>query len=91
MFTSVAVQATLSNAVRVIDNNPGVGRGTVLNYVRILLLCTFAGYILASLFMTPGGAYLGAAKGLLVGLLVALAEWKSRRGKPVAVRSTRAV
>tara|TARA_R110002049_G_scaffold67693_5_gene175755 strand:- start:3516 stop:3683 length:168 start_codon:yes stop_codon:yes gene_type:complete len=55
------------------------------------MLCTVAGYVLALLFMTPGGAYIGAAKGLLVGLLVALAEWKSRRGKPVAIRGTRVV
>lgn len=68
-----------------------MGRGNLLNYIRILMLCTVAGYVLALLFMTPGGAYIGAAKGLLVGLLVALAEWKSRRGKPVAIRGTRVV
>jgi uncharacterized membrane protein YoaK (UPF0700 family) len=62
----------------------------VFNYVRILMLCTIAGYVLATLFMTPGGAHIGAVKGLLVGLLVALAEWKSRRNKPVVVRDTRA-
>ena len=88
MLLSVAVQTTLSSATKVM-HNLGAGRGTVFNYVRIMMLCTFAGYVLATLFMTPGGANLGAAKGLLVGLLVALAEWKSRRSKPVAVRGTR--
>ncbi len=61
----------------------------MFNYIRILLLCTLAGYVFALLFMTPGGAYVGAVKGLLVGVLVALAEWKSHRGKPVAIRGTR--
>lgn len=55
------------------------------------MLCTVAGYVLALLFMTPGGVYIGAVKGLLVGLLVALAEWKSQRSKPVAIRGTRVV
>ena len=63
----------------------------MINYIRILMLCTIAGYLLAVLFMTPGGANIGAAKGLMVGLLVALAEWKSRRNKPLEVRSGRVV
>jgi hypothetical protein len=59
------------------------------NYIRILMLCTIAGYVLAILFMAPGGANLGATKGLLVGLLVVWGEWKSKRHKPVAMRRTR--
>jgi hypothetical protein len=58
----------------------------MLTYLRILVLCTVAGYLLATLFMTPGGAVAGAAKGLLVGALVAWGEWKSRRNKTLAVR-----
>lgn len=58
----------------------------MLTYLRILVLCTVAGYLLATLFMTPGGAVAGAAKGLLVGALVAWGEWKSRRNKPLAMR-----
>ena len=61
----------------------------MFNYVRILMLCTAAGFGLAILFMTPGGAELGAAKGLVVGLLVALGEWKSRHNKPVPIRGAR--
>lgn len=61
----------------------------MFNYVRIMMLCTVAGYVLALLFMTPGGAQVGAIKGLLVGLLVALAEWKSRHNKPVPIRGAR--
>ena len=63
----------------------------MFNYIRILMLCTIAGYILAMLFMTPGGAHIGAVKGLMVGLLVALAEWKSRRNRPLEARSSRVV
>lgn len=64
----------------------GVGRGMLFNYIRIMALCTVAGYLLASLFMTPGGANIGAAKGLLIGIMVAWGEWKSRHPKPVRMR-----
>lgn len=58
----------------------------MLTYLRILALCALAGYLLATLFMTPGGAVAGAAKGLLVGALVAWGEWKSRRNKTLVLR-----
>ncbi len=58
----------------------------MFKYIRILGLCTVAGYLLASLFMTPGGANIGAAKGLLIGIMVAWGEWKSMHPKPVRVR-----
>lgn len=58
----------------------------MFNYIRILALCTLAGYLLASLFMTPGGASVGAAKGLLIGIMVAWGEWKSRHPKPARTR-----
>jgi len=58
----------------------------MLTYVKILALCTVAGYLLASMFMTPGGAMAGAAKGMLVGALVAWGEWKWRRAKAVGNR-----
>ena len=45
-------------------------------YIRILVLCAFAGYLLAAVFLTAGGVYAGAIKGLLVGMLVAGGEWK---------------
>jgi len=48
----------------------------VYRYIRILVLCAFAGYLLAAVFLTPGGVYAGAIKGLLVGMLVAGGEWK---------------
>jgi hypothetical protein len=53
----------------------------MIKYFKILLLCTLAGYLLATVFMAPGGAAAGGAKGLLVGVLVALGEWKSRLNK----------
>lgn len=65
---------------------PERGEGTMLNYIRILGYCTLAGYLLAMVFMTPGGASMGAAKGLLVGVLVAWGEWKSKQNKQVAMR-----
>jgi hypothetical protein len=58
----------------------------MFKYLRILALCTLAGYLLATIFMTPDGVAAGAAKGLLVGLLVACGEWKSRRNKTLAMR-----
>lgn len=58
----------------------------MLTYLRILALCTLAGYLLATLFIPTDGAAAGAAKGLLVGVLVACGEWKSRRNKTVAMR-----
>jgi hypothetical protein len=58
----------------------------MLRYVRILAWCTLAGYLLATVFMTPGGAAAGAVKGLLIGVLVACGEWKSRRNKILALQ-----
>jgi len=51
----------------------------MLGYLKILALCTLTGVFLATVFMTPGGATAGAVKGLLLGLLIAWGEWKSRR------------
>jgi hypothetical protein len=59
----------------------------MFKYIRILALCTLAGYLLASLFMTPGGASIGAAKGLLIGIMVAWGEWKSKHPKPLRIRT----
>ena len=58
----------------------------MFGYLRILALCAFAGYLLATVFMTPGGAAAGAVKGLLVGALVAWGEWKTRRNKALGLR-----
>lgn len=63
----------------------------MFNYIRILMLCTIAGYLLAIVFMSPGGANVGAVKGLLVGIMVAWGEWKSRHHKPVEVHQTSAM
>jgi hypothetical protein len=48
----------------------------VYRYIRILALCALAGYLLSAVFMSAGGVYAGAIKGLLVGMLVAWGEWK---------------
>jgi membrane associated rhomboid family serine protease len=56
-------------------------RGEVImkSCIRIMVLCTVAGFLLATVFMTPGGAAAGAVKGLLVGALIAWGEWNSKR------------
>lgn len=48
-------------------------------YIKILMACTVAGFILATVLMTPGGALAGALKGLLLGIVIAWGEWKSNR------------
>jgi hypothetical protein len=51
----------------------------MLGYIKILMTCTLAGFILATVFMTPGGGLAGALKGLLLGIVIAWGEWKSNR------------
>ena len=55
----------------------------MISYIRILGLCTVAGFLLATVFMTPGGATAGAVKGLLVGTFIAWGEWHSMRKEAV--------
>lgn len=55
----------------------------MISYIRILGLCTVAGFLLATVFMTPGGATAGAVKGLLVGTFIAWGEWHSKRKEAV--------
>ena len=51
----------------------------MLRYTKILVLCTLAGCVLATIFMTPGGAAAGALKGLLLGLVITWGDWRSGR------------
>ena len=51
----------------------------MLVYFKILMSCTIAGILLATIFITPGGALAGALKGLLVGTLIVWGEWNSNR------------
>jgi len=64
------------------------GEPNMFSFIRILVLCTVAGFLLATVFMTPGGAAAGAVKGLLVGILIAWGERKSKR-KEAAVSYVR--
>ena len=48
-------------------------------YIKILVGCAIAGFILATVFMTPGGGLAGALKGLMLGTVIAWGEWKSHR------------
>jgi hypothetical protein len=58
----------------------------MFTYLRILLLCTAGGYLLATVFISPGGAVAGAVKGLLLGALIVWGEWKSKRTKRSAIK-----
>jgi membrane associated rhomboid family serine protease len=60
-------------------NLPNREGGNMFGFFRILALCALGGFLLATVFMTPGGAAAGAVKGLLVGTLIAWGEWKSKR------------
>jgi hypothetical protein len=51
----------------------------MLDYFKILASCTLVGMLLATIFITPGGALAGALKGLLLGALIVWGEWKSHR------------
>ena len=51
----------------------------MLDYFKILASCTLVGMLLATIFITPGGALAGAVKGLLLGALIVWGEWKSHR------------
>lgn len=53
----------------------------MLNFLGTLLLCTLAGTLLASVFISPAGAVAGAAQGFFVGLLVAWGNRKARGKK----------
>lgn len=48
-------------------------------YFRIMVLCALAGFLVATLFMIPGGGAAGAVKGLLIGAFIAWGEWRSKR------------
>jgi membrane associated rhomboid family serine protease len=75
---SLAHGSRLYNAL-VTTNVPGREGVNMFSCIRIVSLCTLAGFLLATVFMTPGGAAAGAVKGLLVGALIAWGEWKSKR------------
>jgi hypothetical protein len=51
----------------------------MLGYLRIMVLCTLAGLVIATVFMTPGGVAAGAVKGLFLGILITWGEWKAGR------------
>ena len=55
----------------------------MLGYLKILVSCTVVGMLLATIFVTPGGAPAGALKGLLLGVLIAWGEWNSHRKEVV--------
>ena len=54
----------------------------MFTYIKILMVCTLAGGLLASLFVGPDGAAAGATKGFLIGTLIVWAEWKFNHSAP---------
>lgn len=58
----------------------------MFRYIRILVLCAIAGFLLATLFAIPEEATAGAVKGLFVGILIVWGEWKSKREKTDEVK-----
>jgi len=78
MVTSLMYQAQLVSAMAP-TGRPGIGEINMISFIRILVLCTIAGILLAAVFMTPGGVTAGAVKGFLVGTLIAWGEWHSKR------------
>jgi hypothetical protein len=51
----------------------------MIHTIKIVMACTIAGALLATVFMTPGGELAGGLKGLLLGCVIAWGEWKSSR------------
>ena len=58
----------------------------MFGFMREVILCATAGMLLSVVFLTPTGAAMGAANGLLVGICVGLGEWKARRGAQRTLR-----
>ncbi len=78
MVTSLRCQAQLVSAVAP-TGRPRIGEINMISFIRIQVLCALAGFLLATVFMTPGGVAAGAVKGFLVGTLIAWGEWHSKR------------
>jgi hypothetical protein len=78
---SLACESQLLSSVAV-TSRPKRGEVNMIIYIRILVVCSLAGFLLATIFMTPGGVSAGAVKGLLVGALIAWGEWNSKRKEP---------
>jgi hypothetical protein len=56
----------------------------MLEFVKCIVLCTLAGMLLASVFLTPAGAVAGAAQGFFVGALVGWGNRKAQREKKLS-------
>lgn len=51
----------------------------MLGFIWDLTLCTLAGLLLATVFISPAGALAGAAQGFFVGTFVACGKWQAQR------------
>ena len=51
----------------------------MFNVLRTMMICTAAGVLLSVAFLTPAGVVAGAISGLLIGVCVAMGEWRARR------------
>jgi len=62
----------------------------VLEFIKCIVLCTLAGMLLASVFLTPAGAVAGAAQGFFVGVLVGWGNRRAKREKKLSDAATTA-
>ena len=60
----------------------------MLEFSKCIVLCTLAGMLLASVFLSPAGAVAGAAQGFFVGALVGWGNRKAKREKKLGDDAT---
>ena len=51
----------------------------MFSFLRTMMICTAAGVLLSVVFPTPAGGVVGAMSGLLIGVCVAMGEWRAQR------------
>ena len=56
----------------------------MFNVLRTMMICTAAGVLLSVVFLTPAGVVAGAMSGLLIGVCVAMGEWRAQREEMAA-------
>jgi ammonia channel protein AmtB len=55
----------------------------MFGFLQKLMVCAAAGTLLSLIFLTPAGGMVGAMSGLLIGICVAMGEWKVQREEMV--------
>ena len=60
----------------------------MFNFLRTMMICTAAGVLLSVVFLTPTGGVVGAISGLLIGVCVAMGDWRAEREEMVLAPNT---